>query len=86
MNLESGLKTPSDGWDCNPIDGQGSLIIIAENATYNGDVKNCLPTEGGKATVITNKGHVFVGTVYDNAARREGKYTASSNNDNLVEI
>ena len=28
LNLETGLKAPSDGWDCNPSDGKGSMIFI----------------------------------------------------------
>ena len=48
VNLETGLTAPSDGWDCNPIDGQGSLLHLSDRSVYDGEVEDCLPLEGGK--------------------------------------
>ena len=75
MNSETGLRAPSDGWDCNPSDGKGSLVFIGEKASYYGDLASCEPAEGGQATIITEKDYVFEGEVENRGNTRIGKYT-----------
>ena len=78
LNVETGLKAPSDGWDCQPSDGKGSVVFIGERSSYYGDVKDCLPEEGGQATIVTSKGHVFEGEVMDQGRTRIGTYRIKS--------
>ena len=75
VNTETGLRAPSDGWDCNPSDGKGSLVFISEKASYYGDLEGCEPAEGGQARIVTRKGYVFEGEVEDRGNTRIGKYT-----------
>ena len=66
INRATGLKAPSDGWDCKPEDGKGSLVFLDQLATYTGDIdEKCLPKEGGTATIITRKDFIFEGITED---------------------
>ena len=75
IDRSTGLRAPSDGWDCKPEDGNGSLVFIGQAAVYNGEInENCLPKEGGEARIITRKNYVFEGKTEDNGNSRIGKY------------
>ena len=57
MNEETGMRAPSDGFDCNPEDGQSTLIFVDEKSLYYGEVENCLPKQEGEAIIWTKKNY-----------------------------
>ena len=75
VNSRTGMKAPSDGWNCVPSDGKGSFVFLGQQASYYGDVANCEPAEDGQATIITRKDYVFEGQVREKGNTRIGKYT-----------